>query len=195
MTLVKSISFIVGCFIFFGSYLRSVSVERQSNLPYVQSIVNSENNAQEGTNGLVFQTAVNRAIELSIGLEFKECAKEDFEEVCRRAGIELHEDISHEFCPDIAMGCASDSKIFICVDWCYSCINNVFFHELGHILLRHYGSGKDYETEKEVEADYFGSEVMEQLGLPLNHCDRRSWHKWEVMKARPKKTVYITIEQ
>ena len=120
------------------------------------------------TDGAYFNSEVVRISNLAKGLDFKVCGYEGFVIMCERLDLEIYRDTTGQFCKG-HLACATDKIVVFETDWCDPCIVDIFFHEIGHVVLGHYG---DDNKDAEVQADYFSFEVLKSLNITAR-CDRR----------------------
>lgn len=121
------------------------------------------------TPGSQMQKQVDRVSSIAKGINLS-CDNSDLHYIAQELGLELHWD-SLKARPDY-WGYARRNEVHMEIEGCHPCTKSVFFHEVGHILLGHTTGGctKDYESQMEVEANYFAYYVFEKIGFGKNAC-------------------------
>lgn len=126
----------------------------------------SEPTPTGATTGATLQYHVDRVAKIAKGVDWT-CDSYAFEHVTDRLGLSLHWD-TVEISEQGAWAFAVRDEVHMQIGVCHRVAQEVFFHEVGHILMGHCGPRKaiSYTGAKEVEADHFSLYVMEGASLP-----------------------------
>lgn len=127
--------------------------------------VNKHENTTRGAN---LERKVKMVVHISKDYDLDKCETKSYEYICDELGINLYWSIPNaEQKKAGRLAYASGNDVVMLISRCDYYVNEVFFHEIGHILLGHQGENHhlDYEEVKEVEADYFSMYVMDKLGI------------------------------